>query len=152
MILHRVATAADLPFIQSGFQRSYRKSFNAGPIDAASWPAIAHAQVVRWIERPGTRAIVAYDQEHENVRAGFILVDLTTYERPYVYYLYVPLAFRESKVASGLFRAAGVHPMSGFDFQCCTPASRLLRAKIPNARFDPNLGKRDPKEPDAPDE
>lgn len=152
MILHRVATVKDLPFMQSGFQRSYRKSFNSGPIDNASWPTVAHAQIVRWIQRRGTKAIVAYDQDNENVRAGFIICDTESFPRPYIYYVYVALDFRRGKVASGLFRAAGIHPVSEFEYQCETPASRLLHGKIPNARFDSNIGKRDPKEPDAPDD
>lgn len=143
----RSMTNSDYDFIVSTWSASYKKAHAAGIIQADDWAAImsngycdhcgARPQIVKILERPGMRAVLAHDTDDTNYFYGWIAGDASQ-AVPLVAYVYVKEAHRKSGIARGLFAALGVDPGKHFVYACKTGIVTELSSKIPFARFNNN--------------
>ncbi len=124
---YRPATAADRPFIVSGWSASYRMSRNeTRPM--ALYAKQKHEEVNYYLDRAGVETLVA---------EGSVLTGFITFERPdYVMYCYVAQPFRLNGIARALLAEAGIDPATRFRYACQTRASWEVRNKIPLAVHD----------------
>ena len=136
-IAHRAATKADRDFMIATWSISYKRSHSAGLIQADDWAAVMRPQFEKILDRPGMRAILAYEQDSPDFFYGWIAGD-TTQTVPIVAYVYVKEAYRLGGIARGLFGAFGVDPTKSFTYACKTGIVTELSAKIPFARFNNN--------------
>ncbi len=127
----RTAMADDQQFIVSGWSSSQRMTRDIPLIPMDRWAELWHP-VVRWtLERPSVRTIVAHGATS---LFGFITFESVA---AYVYYCYVAQPYRRRGIARELFAAAGIDPLSPFEYACRTKTSWELRGKVPSARYDP---------------
>lgn len=151
-VLYRDATPADRHFVVSSWTQSYRTAFTAGMIQDDDWYRVMDPQVMKALERPDVRTVVACSStatDHIADLFGFITVD--TEERPpLVYYCYVKEAYRRAGngrlwdgpgLARQLFAAVGVDPAQPFHYVCSTPSVRTLQRKIALSRWRPLFGR-----------
>lgn len=154
MTLYRDATsAADRDFVVATWSSSYKNAHAAGMIASEDWADIMHAQIRKLLDRPTTRAIVAY--EPPDFLYGFIAGDVskTTGPLPIVWYVYVKEPYRSwlrpdgtrsgPRHARGLFRALGIDPNERFLYACRTQIVTRLGHKIRNAKFVPATARYD---------
>ncbi len=144
MTRYRDANAIDRRFVVSAWSSSYKNAHHAGIISAESWATVMHAELERYIERPGVRTIVAYDPPHQLY--GFICGEAGG-PMPVVHYVYVKDPYRSEdepdgtrsgpRHARGLFAALGVDAARPFLYSCRTVMCARLADKIPLARFTP---------------
>lgn len=132
----RPAHDADRTFIVSNWSSCFKKSHSAGIIHTDDWASVMHAQLERVLDRPGSRALIAFEKSEPDFFYGFIAGD-TSEETPVVHYVYVKEAYRRSGIARGLFDAFGVDPSQYFVY-VCRPVMVHLTSKVPLARFNPN--------------
>ncbi len=137
---------ADRQFIVSNWSASYKKSHNAGLIHTDDYADIMHAQIGRcFFERPGARAIIAYDRKESSFWYGFIAGD-TSEHTPVVFYVYVKEAYRRGGggrlwegpgLGRQLLDRLGADPARKFVYVCRTPVVLQLSDKIPRGHFNP---------------
>jgi hypothetical protein len=126
--------ADERAFVISTWASSYKHSHFAGLISSEDWAAVMHAQLGKLLDRPTTRALVAWDPPA--FLYGHIVGD-TSSPMPVVHYAYVKDPFREAGIARGLFAALGVDPVKPFIYTSRTSTVVRLTDKIPFARFSP---------------
>lgn len=137
---------SDRQFVISHWSSSYKKSHSAGLIQADDWADIMRPQIAKVLDRPGMRAIIAYEKDDPDFFYGFIAGDSDDIiDAPVIAYVYVKENYRKSGIARALFRAFGVEPNQRFTYACRTGIVTKLSSKIPLARFNP-LEIRYPKE------
>lgn len=141
---HRNATAEDRAFIVSAWSSSFKTSHSAGLIHTDDWAGVMHPQIEKLLERPGSRAVVAFERTDPNFIYGFIAGD-TSDRMPVVHFVYTKENYRREGIARGLFAALGVDPSRPFIYTCRTAVVTKLTSKIPAARWNP-LVARWPKE------
>lgn len=145
MTLYRDADSdSDRDFVIATWSSSYKAAHAAGIIASEDWPTVMHATLRKLLDRPGSRAIVAY--EPPDFLYGFIAGN-TSGPLPVVHYVYVKEPYRSSlrgdgtrsgpRHARGLFRALGVDPEAPFLYTCRTQIVTRLGHKIRNAKFAP---------------
>jgi GNAT superfamily N-acetyltransferase len=142
MISFRPATPADRDFIVTNWESSYQDANTAGIIPMALWADTMRPIVEHYLDRDGTKTIVAFNPDAEPGIAdlhGFICGEPE--ERlPMVHYVYVEQSMRRFGIARRLFAALGVDPLKPFTYLCSTPIlapSRELVRKVPLAKWKP---------------
>jgi hypothetical protein len=148
-IFHRpIETDNDRDFVISSWSSSYRVSYAAGLISMSRWASVMRLELGEILGRPNVRTLLAVEKTAPTFLYGFITADTTTqHERrgrckvrewpALVYYCYVKAAYREHKIARGLFAALGIDPSTPFLYACKTPGSTRLANKIPLAKWNP---------------
>lgn len=149
----READASDRRFVISSWLDSFRNSYNAGLIGMSDWWAVMHPQIEKVLDRAGVRTLVAYETREKDRVAdlyGFITFD-STVKPTMVFYVYVKAPYRRAGYRNGkrvgdghariLFAAAGIDPLSPFDYACKTQDVAALSTKIPRARWQPLLAR-----------
>jgi hypothetical protein len=136
-VSYRSATDTDRDFIVSAWSASFKNAYAAGVIQADDWADVMHVQLRKLLDRPGMRAIVAFDKKSPGFIYGFIAGDTTAREMPVVVYVYVKAPYRNMGYARGLFAALGVDPGKPFQFVCKTAVVSKLARKIPFAKWNP---------------
>jgi hypothetical protein len=171
----RPADAGDRAFIAASWSTSAgRPAQVVGILTRDAWRTAVWSSVPEVLDRPGVRALVAADPTEDTRRAdlfGFLVWEPAAcavtpdprtrqpvYRRaaagplPLVWFCYVKAGYRfdrasthNARIASGLFRAAGIDPRSPFPYVCDTRFVGRLRdaGKLPAAQWRPELG-RDP--------
>lgn len=148
-----LANPSERNFIVNGWCDSYKDADMAGLIQIEDWFAVMIPQVVKAMNRPGVRTMIAIDSDDADQFYGFITAD-TLEQPPLVYYVYVKSYYRRGGrgrlwdgpgAARQLFAAIGVDPGAPFRYVCSTAILKVLARKIPMARWQPLLG-RFPKE------
>jgi hypothetical protein len=129
---------ADRQFVLSGWSSSFRKSRYAGLISNARWAEVMHREIGAILDAKDTSVIVAcepgeLDHEGREFLYGFIATRKTG--APYVYYVYVKLAYRLAahperpyRIGRRLFAAAGVDPAEPFTFAPPTAIAEQILA------------------------
>jgi hypothetical protein len=154
-IHHRPMQPGDRRFVVASWTSSYRRSPHAGLIDDDDWWAVMSAQVEKVLARPGVRVVVAADPTETDGVAdlfGYLVWEppAPTRREPLVFYCYVKQGYRwdpdskhNPRIASGLFKAAGIDPRAPFLFVCNTQAVTYLSeaGKLPRATWRPLLGR-----------
>ena len=163
-IVNRPATDGDRDFIAATWSTSFGRPAGVGPVSVATWRTAVWQSVPEILDRRGVCALVAADPTETDRVAdlfGFLVwepaaveLDRQAYRRsvagalPLVWYCYVKQAYRfdrasehNARIASGLFRAAGIDPRSPFPFVCQTRFVDRLRdaGKLPAAQWRPEL-------------
>lgn len=143
MILTRPATAADRPFIVSGWSSSYRSSSDE-TAPTSLYAKQKHEEIDFYLARCST--LVAHGET--GTLFGFIAYDPAVYATAgkrrvtfngYVLYVYTAEPFRRRfGVATRLFEVAGIDRNRRFGYLCRTRASWELRSKAPLAKHDPH--------------
>jgi GNAT superfamily N-acetyltransferase len=136
-ISHRPASTSDRDFVIATWSASYKKAHTAGIIQADDWADIMRPQIVKILDRPGMRTLIAFERDDPTFLYGWIAGDTTTPD-PVVAYLYVKQPYRLQGIARGLFAALGVDPRHRFTYGCKTGIVSELSSKIPFARFNNN--------------
>jgi hypothetical protein len=136
-VAYRTATAEDRDFIVSSWSASFKNAYAAGIIQADDWADIMHSQIRKLLDRPGTRAIVAYEKKSPGFIYGFIAGDTTDAEKPVVHFVYTKAPYRMTGHARGLFAALGVDPSKPFQYVCKTAVVSKLAHKIRLAKWNP---------------
>lgn len=146
----RAAKATDRDLIIHAWVESFRLANTAGMIAMDDWWDVMAPQVVRVLDRAGSRTLVAYETEEAGGVAdlyGFITFDREPEppwrSLPIVFYVYVKAPYRREGYARRLFDAAGIHPAKPFVYACSTPAEAEIRRarKIPSAQWRPLLAR-----------
>lgn len=136
----------DRTFVISHWSSSFKKSHSAGLIQAEDWASVMRPQIAKVLDRPGMRAIIAYEKDDPDFFYGFIAGDNEDIiDTPVIAYVYVKENYRRSGIARALFKAFGVEPNQRFVYACRTGIVSKLSSKIPLSRFNP-LEVRYPKE------
>lgn len=150
MTLYRDATSiSDRQFVIATWSSSYKNAHAAGIIASEDYPDAMHWSLGKLLDRPTTRALVAYEPESPDFLYGFIAGDTSgaTGPLPIVFYVYVKEPYRSTLRLDGtrsgprhcrnLFRALGVDPGEPFLYGCQTSIAIRLKHKIPRGKFVP---------------
>jgi GNAT superfamily N-acetyltransferase len=125
----RPAGPEDEAFIVSAWSSSQRMTRDIPLVPMDRWAEIWHPVVRAALARRSVRTIVAH--------GALALFGFLAFEPAYVYYVYVAQPYRRRGIARELFAAAGIDPLSRFEYACRTKTSWELRGKVPSARYDP---------------
>jgi hypothetical protein len=140
MISFRPATPADRDFIVTNWESSFQDANTAGIIPMVLWADMMTDVIGHYLDRAGTKTIVAYNPDAEPGIAdlhGFISGEP---DDRLVFYVYVEQPMRRFGIARRLFAALGVDPLKPFTYLCSTPIlapSRELVRKVPLAKWKP---------------
>jgi GNAT superfamily N-acetyltransferase len=160
LLRYRPAEAKDWPFVLETFLDSYKHCHAAGLIQMNDWKEVMRPQLQKILDRPGCATWVAFnpaEAESGSDLYGWAAVErdykiptrkrvngqwetsLELSEDPLVHYIFTKQAYRRLGIAKGLLRAAGVNVTEPFWFSAKTPVLDRLKAKIPQARWNPLL-------------
>lgn len=146
MIALRAAKLADpeeRAFIRATWSRAFKQSNDAGMIHTDDWAPVMHRQIDRILDRPGARAILAYDKASPTFLYGWIAGDPTAVPRPVVFFTYVKEPYRRSGIGRALALEFGIDKSTAFAFVCRTPMTAAehldLRTRFPLARYHPQI-------------
>ena len=139
-VAHRPAVVADRSFVIDNWLSSFRCANAAGIISTESWFDVMWPQIERLLDREGTTTLIAYERDDVDFFYGFVCGELTG-PTPVVHYVYVKEPYRREGFARGLLAALGVDPALPFLYTCQTAVVARLRAKIPCARWRPQIAR-----------
>lgn len=143
---------ADRSFVVESWISSYRRSPHAGLISMAAWHEVMTATIDGILARPAVRVLVAADADAADHTADLFgwLAWMPHADGPLVFFAYTKHAYRYDpttrtgpRIASRLFRHAGIDPRGRFSYACLTHVVGTLSAsgKIPRAKWRPLLGR-----------
>lgn len=122
-VAFRPAERRDREFIVGAWETSYQDAHTSGMIPMVMWASVMRPVVEHYLDRAGTKTIVAYNPDDVGGVAelhGFISGEPD--ERPpIVFYVYVTQPFRRAGIARRLFGALGINPDRPFQYMCSTP-------------------------------
>jgi hypothetical protein len=145
-----------MPFVLSGWLRSFRASHYAGVIPVEMYHDVYSAAVEALLDRPATALWVAVNPagDADTELAGFVCVERGPHwvvgpesrgrfvDWPAVHYLYLKAGYRRMDLPVPLLRAAGVDTGLPFLYTFKTPAGqRLIQRKRLNGRHDPGVAR-----------
>lgn len=139
----RPAEPRDRAFIVSSWSTSFKHARSAGMINAGDWADVMHAQIVKLLERPDVRTLVACENKDPDFLYGFICGDTAESEwrrhlgMPVIHYVFVKAPYRKEQRARALFEALGVDPTKSFAYSCQTATLSRIGSKVPLARWFP---------------
>lgn len=152
-LIVRPMVADDRKFVVESWISSYRRSPHAGIISMGDWHGMMTVAVNKIVDHRDVRVLVAADAEavdHVADLLGWIVHMPQPTGPSLVFYVYVKHAYRFDRasrtgprIATRLFRAAGIDPRSSFPYACNTHVVGEIAAagKLPKARWCPLLGR-----------
>lgn len=145
IVAHRLAVAADWPFVHDAWLESFKTSHAAGPIPMDMYRTVYREVLRRLVERPRCGTWVAYNSEDHDQVFGFITFETTNDRGHVIHYVFVKNFCRRMGIATGLLRATGIEPEDPFLYTFKTPAATKLAQKWTGMRFDPLVARFPPR-------